>query len=451
MTPESAAARLHELVRNDRLEPALRGLTDLFAALGTDMSLAGRPFPFPQFDAACAAIGAASAFELFRAAPGPATPHDLVLLTEAFVQGGHAEIIGDLATWSERPLRLVATNLNDRKSPILPELARHPRVADTTVCDAPDLLGRLRSVQAAVANPAAQRVLVLCHGNDAVAIAGCAAAGKTVLFFHHCDHAPCLGCFMPDAEHVDLHNLAFHACRDQLGLDPAYLCLTSRDGPPRAAGRPGDPVFKSVSCGQEHKLQRLAYPLTYRDVVVRLVTAHHGVHFHVGPLSDTFIAAIAGALEQAGLPRDAFVPVGHVGGFREIVAALEADLYLPTLPQAGGKALIDAMAAGVPILVHENAIDRLWGGRDLVYPEAPGWTGLDGLDTALARFADGDYWRTQAAASRAYYERHHANALFAAMLRANGRLARSCPPPLKPYRPGLGERMAARALLAGAS
>ncbi len=429
---------------------ALHGMVELFARLGADVSLSGRPFPFPQFDAICAAIGAASAYELFTASPGPSEAHDVVLVTEAFVQGGHVGIIDDIATWSERKLHLVVTNLHNRKAPLLAELERLDGIADMTMCDQPDLLGRLRAVQAAVATPAAKRVLVLCHGNDAVAIAGCTAAqNKPVLFFHHCDHTPCLGCFMAGAEHVDLHNLAFRDCRDQLGLDPAYLCLTSHDDPPRAPGRPGDPVFKSVTCGPEHKLQSLAYPLTYGDLVVRLIATHGGVHFHVGPLSDQRILTIHEALEQAGLSRDAFVPVGHVGGFRDILAALEADLYVPTLPQAGGKALIDAMAAGIPILVHENAIDRLWGGRDLVYPEAPAWSSYDTLDAKVRRFAYPGYWQAQAAASRAYYERHHSNALFEAMLRANGRLPDCCPPPLKPYRPGIGERIAARALLTG--
>src|SRR4029078_6995341 len=102
--------------------------------------------------------------------------------------------------------------------------------------------------------------------------------------------------------------------------------------------------------------------------------------------SDGFVAAVREALTSDGLPAKAFVPVGHVSGFREIVEALEIDLYVPTLPQAGGKALVDAMAAGVPILAHENALHRLWGSRDMVYPEAPSWSTIEELDDRLDRF-----------------------------------------------------------------
>jgi hypothetical protein len=163
-------------------------------------------------------------------------------------------------------------------------------------------------------------------------------------------------------------------------------------------------------------------------------------------LSEDFVNTIWSRLEALRLPRESFVHVGHVSGFREIIEALEIDLYVPTLPQAGGKALIDAMSAGVPILVHENAIDRLWGGRDLVYPAAPSWSTLDELDDRLQRFGHADYWREQATASWAYFATYHCPALFTRMLRANGRLPGAAPPPLKPYRPGLAERLQTIAL-----
>jgi hypothetical protein len=180
--------------------------------------------------------------------------------------------------------------------------------------------------------------------------------------------------------------------------------------------------------------------------VVRLIRTRRGLHYHVGPLSDEFVAAVREALTSVGLPAQSFVPVGHVPGFREIVEALEIDLYVPTLPQAGGKALVDVMAAGVPILVHENALNRLWGGRDLVYPQAPSWSTLAELDDRLDRFGDSGYWRAQAEASAAWYDTHHSNALFVRMLEANGRLVGHEPPPLKPWRPSLKQRLHALSL-----
>jgi hypothetical protein len=438
-----------DLVRRDQLDTALRAMFEFVREMEANAAFSGKPFPFPLLDDVCEEIGSVSAFELLAAKrPSIDADHDLVLMTETVAQGGHAEIVRDLADLGERPLVIVATNLHDRKIALLPELADHPRVLGVVELNDRTLLARLRAAQALIANPAAHRVLVMCHGPDPVAIAAAAPVdNKPVLFFHHCDHTPALGSFMKHAFHIDLHNLAFEQCRIHLGIDTGYVCMTSREGKVcRAQGRYAEPTFKSATCGSEGKLTTLRYPIPYSDVVVRLIRARGGLHFHVGSLSDEFVNAIQDALDEARLPRQSFIHVGHVNGFREIIEALEIDLYLPTLPQAGGKALIDAMSAGVPILVHENAIDRLWGGRDLVYPTAPSWSTLLELEDRLELFGDAGYWRDQTMASRAYFEKYHANALFVRMLRANGRLPEAIPPPLKPYRPGLNERLKTHAM-----
>jgi hypothetical protein len=446
---------LFAMVRRGQLEAALHQLVGLFRDLEADLRFAGTSFPFPMYDEICTLIGHSSAFELLAPNYSPVKDdHDIVLITEANAQGGHLEIIRDIADANDRKLFIVATNLYNRsRDVVLPALAKHSRVLNVVTLDQPDLVSRLRYLQSMIANPAAQRVLILCHGHDAVTISAAAPVRcKPVLFFHHCDHTPSLGCYMPDAAHIDLHNLAYEQCRSDLGLDSCYICMTSREG--RSSSEPrtyAKPMFKSISCGGEHKVTNLAYPIGYSDLVVELIRGRRGTHFHVGKISAGFIEMVHQALDQAGLPRDSFIYVGHVSGFREIIEALEIDLYVPTLPQAGGKALIDAMSAGVPILIHENAIGRLWGGRDLAYPEAPHWNCLEALTECLRQFDDHTYWRDQVQASRRYFDRYHSNALFKKMLLANGRLEGCAPPALKPYRPSHQERLSAMKLAAGGS
>jgi hypothetical protein len=455
---EEVFRAVREMLRLGRHDAALRALMAVFVELVWDSRLGGTQFPFPAFDRICGEIGATSAFELLAdRGRVVATPHDLVVVTEAAAPGGHTAIIRDLADFSTQEIVIVATNLYERAdSGVVPVVARHQRVADVVTLRDGDLGARMRGLQAMMANSAVQRVILLCHAHDAVAIAAAAAVDdKPVLFIHHCDHTPALGCFLPHAVHVDVHNVAFEQCRMSLGLDPGYLCLTSRGGAipadagrPRMLGRFADPVFKSVTCGHEHKLTCFPYPISYAEVVERLISVRGGVHFHVGALSDGFVEALRDRLERARLPRDSLVVLGHVSSFQDTLEALEADLYVPTLPQSGQKAEVDAMCAGVPILVHENAIDRIWGGRDMVYPEAASWTTLSGLEACLDRFANAAYWREQARCSRAYFETHYSPALFARMLAANGRLQRGGMPPLQPYRPDHQGRQRALVMLA---
>lgn len=451
----NVAERFSRLVRRNDIEGALRGLDGYFEGLSKDLHYFGTSFPFPEFDEICAEIGRRSAWELLAHPQSLVEQeHDLVLITEAIVQGGHAEIIRDLAQYGERPLLIVATNLYERfEDKVLPAIRKHPRVIDVLTLNTSEHTVRLRQLQFLIANAAARRVMLLCHPRDAIAVSAAASVrDKPVLFFHHCDHCPCLGCFLPNAIHIDLHNLGFQHCRNDLGIDSGYICLTSRDVAIRHSGDSfTSPMFSSVTCGGEHKLVNFQYPITYAELVIELIRSRRGVHFHVGRLSPQYVASTGQALEDAGLSRESFVHVGHISGFREVIEGLEADLYVPTLPQGGGKALIDAMSAGVPILVHENAIGRLWGGRDLVYSEAPHWNSLDTLRQCLTRFDDLSWRRDQANASRSYFDRYHSTDLFQRMLHANGRLDGFSPPPLKPYRPSHHERFNADRRAAGVS
>jgi hypothetical protein len=437
-------------IRHGQAENALLGISRLMESLPLDFRSPGVPFPFPKLDDLCGEIGSSSAFELLT--PDQTlieNDHDILLITEATVQGGHAEFIRDIAAFGDLPVVVVSTNLYDRKNTVLPEIREHPRVVSVVELDSKSWLNRLRILQTIAANPHARRIFVLCHGHDSVAISAVArVTEKPVLFLHHVDHTATLGCHLKYATHIDLHNLGFARCKTHLIAEPRYICLTSRDnGSPAVRSDRSKPMFKSATCGGEHKLTRVPYPLSYSDVVCRVLAAHGGIHFHLGPISNEFISSVRVALRAARLSEDSFIALGHVSGLRDILDALEIDLYIPTLPHSGGKAAIDAMSAGIPILVHENAWDRQSGGGDLVYPEAPGWSNIDELDAELKKFSTLEYLSDQAVASRKYFERYHSNDLFTKMLRSNGISCGADVPDLRQYRPDFDERMRAEALV----
>lgn len=94
--------------------------------------------------------------------------------------------------------------------------------------------------------------------------------------------------------------------------------------------------------------------------------------------------------------------------------------------------MIDAMSVGVPVLVHENAIDRMCGSRDLVYPEALSWRSLTELATIIETF-DAETWREQTAHATRYFQQNHAPECFRNQLSLND--MSPAVPALKPYRP----------------
>ncbi len=432
-------------LKKNELGDFLQNMIHFFAELGNSPSLQGHQIISAQLDAMCQQAGELSAFKLLRQVNNlPAEAHNVILLTELYCQGGHAEIVRDILRKSKLPVLLLATNINNRKSPILRSILDEENVLGVFVANDDTYVEKLRTTQAVLANSYINTIFILVHGYDAVGISAISAdSGKNVFFLHHCDHSPSLGCYLEGARHVDLHNIGFLRCRNEFNITTnRYLCLSSMNlRSKRIDDTFVNPVFKTASCGGIHKISHPGYHISYKEVVLHTLRKRKGVHFHIGYLSDEYIKDIRDSLIQSGISEDQFIYLGETPNLAEVLVQLEVDLYLPTLPQSGGKALIDVMAAGIPILTHQNARDRLWGSIDLIYPTALTWATFGELDDALEKY-DAQFLKSQANESRAYFERFHNETLFSEQLTKGGvDIDSNDIPKLKTYRPDVARRL----------
>lgn len=425
------------LKKND-IENFLCGMIDFYRELCVSQSMQGRHIASREFDEMCQEVGQLTAFELLRKITTlPEIPHHVILITELYCLGGHVEIVRDIVRSSDLPILLVASNINDRKKPVLQSILEEENVLGLINADESTHLDKLRTVQAALANSQLDTIFMLTHGYDAVAVAAITSdIGKNVMFFHHCDHYPALGCYLQGARHIDLHNVGYLRCRNEFNMqNNRYMCLSSMNLKSRRSDCFANPCLKTASCGGLHKILNTSYHLSYKEIVLHILQSYKGVHFHVGHLHDDYLRGFYNSLEHYGLSDEQFIYLGEVPNLSEVLTQLEIDFYLPTLPQSGGKAIIDTMAAGIPILAHQNARDRLWGSIDLIYPSAPTWATLVELDQVL-RQADEVYWRNQARDSRAYFDRFHSETMFLDQLRQGGvDMVSGDIPDLKPYKP----------------
>lgn len=425
---------IEQQIKAGRLDVALDRITGVYFQLGSQLAFQGRSLSYPKFDQFCQDVGAASCYALFGDNCTPVAPvHDVILITELTCHGGHGEILKDIAALNDVPLVVVVTNLHARKKPVMEGYLDHPNILQVDEINGKTMLDRLRNVQQCLDRPSVRRVFMLHHGYDAIANAAATRSLPVPAYYlHHCDHAPALGCHLDNVVHVDLHNIAYQRCRHDDGLNNRYLCLTARPEKARVPPRFAKPYFKTASCGGEHKLQRLPYPFGYSDMVQKVLEARDGCHYHLGPLSGSFVTGVRNRLTAANIDPGRFVHVGSAPKLADILRNLEIDLYLPTLPQGGGKGMIDAMSVGVPLLIHQNGIDRLWGGRDLAYPEALSWGSLEEFEKIIRAF-DEQTWQAQSAHASQYFDQYHAPSKFADMLMLTDGDADV--PPLKPYRP----------------
>ena len=55
------------------------------------------------------------------------------------------------------------------------------------------------------------------------------------------------------------------------------------------------------------------------------------------------------------------------------------DVYIASFPYGAGLTLIEAMGAGVPVIMHEHMYSHVLSGLELAYPEAYRWSDPDDL------------------------------------------------------------------------
>ena len=217
----------------------------------------------------------------------------------------------------------------------------------------------------------------LCnHHQDSVAVAAVQPdAGYQLHFYHHGDHHLCLGVHLSYADHVDIHPMGFHYCRDKLDIKGnRYLPMAVKD----MGMRPESLQFKYgsnlVTCTAAgfNKVE-VPYFIQYVDVIPELLHAFGGKHIHIGRLTAMALRRIRSNLRRLGVPESNFVYIPFVPSVWKALHEYHVDLYITSFPYGGARTLIEAMGAGVPVAIHSHCTSRLLGTFDMAYESALVW------------------------------------------------------------------------------
>jgi hypothetical protein len=214
------------------------------------------------------------------------------------------------------------------------------------------------------------------HHQDSVAVAAVQPdAGYRLHFYHHGDHHLCLGVHLQYADHVDIHPMGYHYCRDELNIkDNRYLPMTVKD----MGDRPKSLQFKSgsnlVTCTAAgfNKVE-VPYFIQYVNVIPELLHASGGKHIHIGRLTPLALMRIRSGMRKLGLHDSAFVYIPFVTSVWKALHEYQVDLYITSFPYGGARTLIEVMGAGIPIAIHSHCTSRLLGTFDMAYEGALVW------------------------------------------------------------------------------
>lgn len=278
----------------------------------------------------------------------------VVLATRFYPTGGHSRVAADIARLTgAAKVTLVFTDIYRQ--------LRQANMVQTAAGDqtflrragllltAPTLVEKIIELHMILAAIRPGRIFLLNNHMDPVAVAGAWSFRQVVDYVHHADFMPALGSSLDFATHADLTYTCHLACREA-GLDPIYAGMTT---PPPTALRPtpapGHGRLRIATCGGLHKY-RQAGRYGWADYVVAALSAADAEMIHIGPVDEAFTTAMAQALTAAGIDPGRYRCVGPTDDLQAELVRRGADLYLSSYPESGGRAGLEAMVAGLPVI-----------------------------------------------------------------------------------------------------
>jgi hypothetical protein len=406
---------------------ALQGISQFVAEVILRQSSVARVFSSRELDLACLAMGR----ELREVAPADAAAQRsdciVFLVTHLAATGGHSRVLGDLIEAEPAgEYKILATNLfNKLDAEEVSGLYRSQGVSLEVASDQ-DFADRVRWLQRRLAEIRPRKTYMLIHHFDSISVAAAQPdlVGELV-YFHNCDHSLALGVHIPHALHVDPHAKGFYNCREREGARGNVVWpLTVRDQGHRVDRRflARGHLTTCTSGGFEkfefkHFREQIPYAYRYEDVVPYILQASGGTHIHIGKLSPPILSTIEEGMASLGIAPDRFIHVEFVPSLWKALLDLEIDVYVGSFPLGGGRAVIEAMGAGLPLIIHSNYRSCFFTDINEVYPGAMIWDRPPMLLRAL-RQLNPAMLRQHAEKARSFYDRNHRHGLLQAAIAA---------------------------------
>ncbi|MEQ8464785.1 O-linked N-acetylglucosamine transferase family protein [Coleofasciculus sp. E1-EBD-02] len=334
----------------------------------------------------------------------------IYIVTDLYQIGGHTAVLEDLikARPEKQHLILITDTFQSAERSLI---ENRFKLLDVKINWAPrsQALDKLRWLQYELSGNRPSQVFLLNHPHDAVAVAAVQPNIITkLIFYHHAAHLFSLGTHLSYAQHIDFQPGSFYNCRNNLGiLNNVYLPLVVDN----IHGRPlssllSEGKIRTCSSGSNIKFEGMPYRYSYTHEVPKILAVTGGVHIHIGQLSPYALITIEAGLRKWGILPERFVHIPWVKSIRMAMHEYRVDVYLDSFPMGGGRTVVEVMASGTPITVHNNYRSRQLCTTDIVYPEAFRWQKPDELYKYL-QAVNYEKLATESILSRKHYENHH--------------------------------------------
>jgi hypothetical protein len=369
-------------------------------------------FSSPELDALCQELG-----RLSSRPPIVVMDQDraVFLVTGIAGVGGHTRVLMDLVKVdpAARKTVLVSNVLHDLSEDEVREiLHRLDSSIEVEVAPKGTVADALVWLQQRLATLRPARSYILQHHFDAAITAAVQPeiTGK-LFYYHNCDHSLALGIHLPHATHIDFNGKSYHHCRTVKGVQNGVFWPLVAEVSQHRAHLPflaHGCIISATSGGLpkfdlSYLIEWVPYRHDYKMLVPLILRATGGMHIHIGPLKEDVLQFIRANIAAAGIDPLRFIHLSSVDDLASELVDRRVDLYIGSFPLGGGRATVEVMGAGIPLLLHNNYASVFYTDINEVYPDVLTWSDADQL-TGILTGLDAEALAEHASRARAFYE-----------------------------------------------
>ena len=410
-----------EAVNNRDYGLALDTVAKFVGSVTSNPRSVGKVFSNPKLDGLCELIGEKIAELSSDLRSQTQSSGSVILITQLVATGGHIELIKDyirLGVLTE-PITVLVTEYyaHSEIGSINAFLSTLSKDISLVIAKEVSTNNKISFLLSYLINHPPKDLIIIASNHDSLAISLAGIINSKVMFIHHGDHHLCLGVHSENFIHIDPHNLGYFNCRHDLGVkDNRYwpLVITPVEPIPRTKNhRTTDNSIGLITCtsGRYEKFLLNGYKYDYFHLIPKILSATSGIHFHVGELPLDKLEGIQFELINLGINPDRFIHISFVNSLAAFFIENCIDLYISSFPHGGGKASLEAMSVGVPLLMHENYRSNFFSGIALVYPEAFSWSDEPSLLGILTEICS-EKLAIHAGKAKLFFEKYYSDEAF---------------------------------------
>lgn len=121
------------------------------------------------------------------------------------------------------------------------------------------------------------------------------------------------------------------------------------------------------------------YDFPYDDIIARMLDAGTARHIHIGPLSQAQLNRIRKALDRRSIDQARFLHLPAATDLASIAVTHGIHVFLQGFPIPETGPVVQAMAAGLPVILHQSYWHPMLCLSDLAYPGAAIWHDTESL------------------------------------------------------------------------